>query len=63
MAAEKSLERSQTSKFDLLMLHDPDSIAYTSDVVWDAFTRLNTEGLTGRLGIAPGLAKGFTLDW
>jgi aryl-alcohol dehydrogenase-like predicted oxidoreductase len=27
MATEKSLERCQTSKFDLLMLHNPDSIA------------------------------------
>jgi hypothetical protein len=30
--------------------------------VWDAFTALKTEGLTDRLGIAPGPANGFTLD-
>jgi aryl-alcohol dehydrogenase-like predicted oxidoreductase len=44
------------------MLHNPDSIAYTSEKVWDAFTALKTEGLTDRLGIAPGPANGFTLD-
>jgi aryl-alcohol dehydrogenase-like predicted oxidoreductase len=62
MATEKSLERCQTSKFDLLMLHNPDSIAYTQDSVWNAFTSLKDKGLTDRLGIAPGPANGFTLD-
>ncbi len=62
MAAEKSLERCQTSKFDLLMLHNPDSIAYTQDSVWNAFTSLKDKGLADRLGIAPGPANGFTLD-
>lgn len=62
MAAEKSLERCQTSKFDLLMLHNPDSISYTSEKVWDAFAKIRDEGLTERLGIAPGPANGFTLD-
>lgn len=62
MATEKSLERCQTSKFDLLMLHNPDSIAYTSEKVWDDFTALKDAGLTDRLGIAPGPANGFTLD-
>lgn len=62
MAAEKSLERCQVSKFDLLMLHNPDSIAYTSDQVWTAFNSLKEQGMTDRLGIAPGPANGFTLD-
>jgi len=62
MATEKSLERCQTSKFDLLMLHNPDSISYTSEAVWDAFGALKERGLTDRLGIAPGPANGFTLD-
>ena len=62
MATEKSLERCQTSKFDLLMLHNPDSIAYTQESVWNAFTALKDKGLTDRLGIAPGPANGFTLD-
>ena len=61
-ATEKSLERCQTSKFDLLMLHNPDSIAYTSEKVWNEFTALKEAGLTDRLGIAPGPANGFTLD-
>jgi aryl-alcohol dehydrogenase-like predicted oxidoreductase len=44
------------------MLHNPDSIGYTSDVVWNAMTGLRDQGLTDRLGIAPGPANGFTLD-
>jgi aryl-alcohol dehydrogenase-like predicted oxidoreductase len=62
MAAEKCLERCGVSKFDVLMLHNPDSIGYTSDAVWKAMTALKTRGLTDRLGIAPGPANGFTLD-
>ncbi len=62
MATEESLKRCQTSKFDCLLLHNPDSIAYTSEVVWDAMTALKTKGLADRLGIAPGPANGFTLD-
>ena len=62
MATEKSLERCGTSKFDCLMLHNPDSIGYTSHAVWDAMARAEKQGLTDRLGIAPGPANGFTLD-
>jgi aryl-alcohol dehydrogenase-like predicted oxidoreductase len=62
MATEKSLERCRVSKFDLLMLHNPDSIGYTSEAVWDALVKLKDSGLTDRLGIAPGPANGFTLD-
>ncbi len=62
MAAEKSLERCQVDQFDLLMLHNPDSIAYTSDVVWNGMAEVKAAGLTQRLGIAPGPANGFTLD-
>ena len=62
MACEKSLERCGTGKFDLLMLHNPDSIGYSSPVVWDGLRALKTCGLTDRLGIAPGPANGFTLD-
>jgi aryl-alcohol dehydrogenase-like predicted oxidoreductase len=62
MAAEKCLERCGASKFDVLMLHNPDSIGYTSEAVWKAMTALKTRGLTDRLGIAPGPANGFTLD-
>ena len=62
MATEESLKRCKASKFDCLLLHNPDSIGYTSDAVWDAMTALKTKGLADRLGIAPGPANGFTLD-
>ncbi|CAN5833604.1 aldo/keto reductase [soil metagenome] len=62
MATEKSLERCSASKFDLLMLHNPDNTGYSSEVVWDGLRALKTSGLTDRLGIAPGPANGFTLD-
>ncbi len=62
MACEKSLERCGVEKFDLLMLHNPDTTGYSSPVVWEALGALKTAGLTERLGIAPGPANGFTLD-
>ena len=36
MATERSLERCGIDRFDLLLLHNPDRIGYTSQVVWDA---------------------------
>ncbi|MSU40190.1 MAG: aldo/keto reductase [Pedosphaera sp.] len=62
MAVEKSLERCRAQKFDLLLLHNPDSIGYTSDAVWNGMAKLKEAGLADRLGIAPGPANGFTLD-
>jgi len=62
MATEKSLARCQTDHFDCLMLHNPDSIGYTSDAVWSAMHRMQEEKLTGMLGVAPGPANGFALD-
>jgi aryl-alcohol dehydrogenase-like predicted oxidoreductase len=62
MATEKSLERCGTDRFDLLLLHNPDSTGYRSDVVWKAMERLREAKLTERLGVAPGPANGFTLD-
>ncbi len=62
MATEKSLERCRAAKFDLLLLHNPDSIGYTSDAVWTAMDSLREAKLTDRIGIAPGPANGFTLD-
>jgi aryl-alcohol dehydrogenase-like predicted oxidoreductase len=61
-ATEKSLERCKVSKFDLLLLHNPDSTGYASDSVWSGMQNLQDAGLTERLGIAPGPANGFTLD-
>jgi aryl-alcohol dehydrogenase-like predicted oxidoreductase len=62
MATEKSLERCGVAKFDCLLLHNPDTIGYTSEAVWEGMAALKTSGLADRLGIAPGPANGFTLD-
>lgn len=60
--ANLSLANCQVDKFDLVMLHNPDELGYTSDAVWEAMSGLKAEGLTDRLGLAPGPANGFTLD-
>ena len=62
MAAERSLERIGSDRFDVLLLHNPDHTGYTSEVVWDGMAALRDEGLTAAIGIAPGPANGFTLD-
>jgi aryl-alcohol dehydrogenase-like predicted oxidoreductase len=62
MAAERSLERLGVDGFDLLLLHNPDRTGYTSEAVWDALEAVRADGLTTRLGVAPGPANGFTLD-
>jgi aryl-alcohol dehydrogenase-like predicted oxidoreductase len=62
MAAERSLERLGADRFDLLMLHNPDRIGYSSEVVWNGMAALRDDGLADRIGIAPGPANGFTLD-
>jgi aryl-alcohol dehydrogenase-like predicted oxidoreductase len=62
MATEKSLERCGTDKFDLLLLHNPDSNGYGSDQVWSGMSKLVETKLTDRVGVAPGPANGFTLD-
>jgi aryl-alcohol dehydrogenase-like predicted oxidoreductase len=61
-AAERSLERCGVERFDVLMLHNPDRIGYTSEVVWRAMAGLREEGLADAIGVAPGPANGFTLD-
>jgi aryl-alcohol dehydrogenase-like predicted oxidoreductase len=63
MATERSLERCGLDSFDLLLLHNPDRIGYTSDVVWQAMASLRDDaGLARMIGVAPGPANGFTLD-
>jgi aryl-alcohol dehydrogenase-like predicted oxidoreductase len=62
MAAEKSLERIGADRFDLLLLHNPDRIGYSSEAVWDGMEALREAGLTAQIGVAPGPANGFTLD-
>ncbi len=62
MAAERSLERLGVDSFDLLLLHNPDRIGYSSAAVWDGMAALREAGLAARIGVAPGPANGFTLD-
>ena len=62
MATERSLERLGVDSFDLLLLHNPDRIGYSDELVWDGMAALKADGLAGSIGIAPGPANGFTLD-
>jgi aryl-alcohol dehydrogenase-like predicted oxidoreductase len=62
MAAERSLERLGVDAFDVLLLHNPDRIGYSSAAVWEGMAALRDAGLTRSLGVAPGPANGFTLD-
>jgi aryl-alcohol dehydrogenase-like predicted oxidoreductase len=61
-AAERSLEAIGVDRFDVLLLHNPDRIGYESPAVWEGMAALRDAGLTGRIGVAPGPANGFTLD-
>src|SRR5436189_2614610 len=40
MAAERSLERLGADAFDLLLLHNPDRVGYTSEAVWSGMAAL-----------------------
>jgi aryl-alcohol dehydrogenase-like predicted oxidoreductase len=62
MATERSLERCGVERFDLLLLHNPDRVGYTSPAVWEGMQAVREAGLTRLLGVAPGPANGFTLD-
>ena len=62
MATERSLQRVGVEHFDLLMLHNPDTIGYRNAAVWDGMEEVRRAGLTRLLGVAPGPANGFTLD-
>jgi aryl-alcohol dehydrogenase-like predicted oxidoreductase len=62
MATERSLERCGVDAFDLLLLHNPDRVGYTSEAVWNGMAALREAGLTRMIGVAPGPANGFTLD-
>lgn len=62
MATTKQLERLGQDRLDLLLLHNPDRIGYSSEVVWEAMAGLRDQGLTDLIGVAPGPANGFTLD-
>jgi aryl-alcohol dehydrogenase-like predicted oxidoreductase len=62
MATERSLDRCGIDCFDLLLLHNPDRIGYSSEAVWNGMAALRDAGLTRLIGVAPGPANGFTLD-
>jgi len=62
MATERSLGRLGVDCFDLLLLHNPDRVGYSSETVWDGMAALREAGLAARIGVAPGPANGFTLD-
>ncbi len=62
MATERSLERCGLDRFDLLLLHNPDRVGYSSETVWSGMAALREAGLTRMIGVAPGPANGFTLD-
>ncbi|HUB73323.1 MAG TPA: aldo/keto reductase, partial [Solirubrobacteraceae bacterium] len=62
MATERSLERCGVERFDLLLLHNPDRVGYSSEAVWQGMQAVRDQGLTRMLGVAPGPANGFTLD-
>jgi aryl-alcohol dehydrogenase-like predicted oxidoreductase len=61
-ATERSLERCGVERFDLLLLHNPDRIGYSSPAVWEGMRAVREAGLTRMLGVAPGPANGFALD-
>ncbi len=61
-AAERSLAAIGVSHFDVLLLHNPDRIGYTSPEVWAGMAAVRDAGLTREIGVAPGPANGFTLD-
>ncbi len=62
MAAERSLARCRTTRFDVVMLHNPDATGYSHDAVWTGMDKLREAGLTETIGVAPGPANGFALD-
>jgi len=62
MATEQSLRRIGAENFDLLLLHNPDRVGYSSPAVWEGMEAVREAGLTRLLGVAPGPANGFTLD-
>jgi len=62
MATERSLQRCGADRFDLLLLHNPDHVGYSSPEVWEGMRAVRDAGLADRLGVAPGPANGFTVD-
>src|ERR1019366_10829183 len=46
MATERSLERCGAEQFDLLLLHNPDRVGYSSAAVWEGMQAVREAGLT-----------------
>jgi aryl-alcohol dehydrogenase-like predicted oxidoreductase len=61
-ATEQSLARLGVDHLDLLLLHNPDSVGYRSEAVWEGIAAIREAGLATQIGVAPGPANGFTLD-
>lgn len=61
-ATERTLARLGTDHLDLLLLHNPDSVGYSSEAVWEGMQAVRDAGLSASVGVAPGPANGFTLD-
>lgn len=61
-ATERTLRRLGVDHLDLLLLHNPDSVGYSSETVWEGMEAVRDAGLTAAVGVAPGPANGFTLD-
>src|SRR4051812_20596458 len=61
MATERSLERIGVDAFDLLLLHNPDRIGYSSEAVWDGMAALREAGLAGQGGGAARPPQCFAL--
>ncbi len=61
-ATERSLQRCGVEHFDVLLLHNPDHVGYSSAAVWEGMRAVREAGLTRLLGVAPGPANGFSLD-
>ena len=47
MATEKSLARCRVDRFDLLLLHNPDSIGYRKDAVWNGLAKVQEAESSG----------------
>jgi aryl-alcohol dehydrogenase-like predicted oxidoreductase len=61
-ATERSLQRLGVDHLDLLLLHNPDCVGYSSEAVWEGMQAVRDAGLASAIGLAPGPANGFTLD-
>ena len=61
MATERSLS-ARARPFDLLLLHNPDRIGYSSEIRLEGMVALRETRSAHTIGVAPGPANGFTLD-